>query len=70
MTNTELGTKLGDALAWIENMRNLLLNENVEVGKDIETELWMVLKTDVDNASRIVNELYTNYVKFDEKKGD
>lgn len=68
MTNTELGTKLGDALAWIENMRNLLSNENVEVGKDIDTELWMVLKTDVDNASRIVNEMHTEYVKEDSKR--
>lgn len=68
MTNTELGTKLGDALAYIENMRNLLSNENVEVGKDIETELWMVLKTDADNASRIVNEMYAEYVKDDNKR--
>ena len=68
MTNTELGTKLGDTLAYIENMRNMLSNENVEVGKDIETELWMVLKTDADNASRIVNEMYTEYVKEDSKR--
>lgn len=68
MTNTELGTKLGDALAYIENMRSMLSNENVEVGKDIETELWMALKTDVDNASKIVNEMYTEYVKEDSKR--
>lgn len=68
MTNTELGTKLGDALAYIENIRSMLSNENVEVGKDIETELWMALKTDVDNASKIVNEMYTEYVKEDSKR--
>ena len=47
MTNTELGTKLGDALAYIENMRNMLLNENVEVGKDIETELMQIMQAEL-----------------------
>ena len=63
MSNAELGTKLGDALAYVTNAQKIL-----SYPIDINDEPGVIVDKELDNAVAILNELYTEYVKFDERK--
>ena len=62
MSKTELGTKLGDILGYVTNAKRILSNPNGINDKGT------MLNKELNNATVILNELYAEYVKYDERK--
>ena len=63
MTKAELGTKIGDINAYLKNIDYIISHSY-----SIEDDAANVVFNDVKEASKIVDEIYSEYVKYDEKK--